>query len=103
MAKFSAQYARDGVLVMSICPGMVDTQSLDGGKLTRSDTLTIELELITRVTATDAQKQRFGDFIQSLQRYAPNFTGPKTIKSAAEDLLAVIGKSSVENGDGGSL
>ncbi|KAI0444120.1 NAD(P)-binding protein [Xylaria telfairii] len=83
VAKFSAQYARDGVLVMSICPGMVDTQSLDG--------------------ATDAQKQRFGDFIHSLQRYAPNFTGPKSTKSAAEDLLAIIGKSSVENGDGGSF
>ncbi|KAI1748954.1 NAD(P)-binding protein [Xylaria castorea] len=83
VAKFSAQYAKDGVLIMSICPGMVDTQTLDG--------------------ATDAQKQRFGDFLQSLQRYAPHFIGPKTTESAAEDLLAVIGKSSVENGDGGSL
>ncbi|KAI0457981.1 hypothetical protein F5B21DRAFT_512400 [Xylaria acuta] len=83
VAKFSAQYARDGVLIMSICPGMVDTQTLDG--------------------ATDAQKQRFGDFLQSLQRYAPHFTGPKTTESAVEDLLAVVGKSSVENGDGGSF
>ncbi|KAI1127401.1 hypothetical protein F5Y10DRAFT_242971 [Nemania abortiva] len=83
VAKFSAQYARDGVLIMSICPGMVDTQPLDG--------------------ATDAQKQRFGGFIQSLQRYAPHFTGPKTTESAVEDLLAVIAKSSVQNGDGGSF
>ncbi|KAI0968311.1 hypothetical protein F4678DRAFT_464383 [Xylaria arbuscula] len=83
VAKFSAQYARDGVLIMSICPGMVDTQSLDG--------------------ATDAQKKRFGNFISSLQRYAPHFTGPKTAESAAKDIVTLIGKCSVENGDGGSF
>ncbi|KAJ2996238.1 hypothetical protein NUW58_g1038 [Xylaria curta] len=103
VAKFSAQYARDGVLIMSICPGMVDTQTFDGSKLVRSDTVTIEFKLIIWATATDAQKQRFGVFLQSLQRYAPHFTGPKTTESAVKDLLAVVGKSSVENGDGGSF
>ncbi|KAI0424663.1 NAD(P)-binding protein [Xylaria sp. FL1042] len=83
VAKFSAQYARQGVLVMSICPGLVDTQTLDG--------------------ATEAQKQRYMDWFQSLQRYAPHLTGPKTAKSAVEDVLAVIDKCSVENGDGGSF
>ncbi|KAI0858795.1 NAD(P)-binding protein [Xylaria cubensis] len=83
VAKFSAQYAKDGVLVMSICPGMVDTQEFAG--------------------TTDEQKQKFGNFVQNLQRYAPHFTGPKTTESAVEDLLTVVGKSSVENGDGGSF
>ncbi|KAI0116374.1 hypothetical protein GGR51DRAFT_501144 [Nemania sp. FL0031] len=83
VAKFSAQYARDGVLIMSICPGMVDTQTLDG--------------------ATDAQKQRFGNFIKGVQRYAPHFTGPSTTEAAVKRVLAVIDKSSVENGDGGSF
>ncbi|RYC57809.1 hypothetical protein CHU98_g8397 [Xylaria longipes] len=83
VAKFSAQYAKDGVLIMSICPGMVDTHTLD--------------------YATDAQKQRFAGYLQSLKPYAPHFTGPKTTESAVEDLLAIVGKSSVENGDGGSF
>ncbi|KAI0468862.1 NAD(P)-binding protein [Xylaria cf. heliscus] len=83
VAKFSAQYARDGVLIMSICPGVVDTQSLDD--------------------ATDAQKQRIAEFFQGLQRYAPHFTGPSTTESSVNDILAVIDKSSVENGDGGSF
>ncbi|KAJ8121260.1 hypothetical protein ONZ43_g2245 [Nemania bipapillata] len=83
VAKFSAQYAKDGVLAMSICPGMVATQALE--------------------CETDEQRQKFEGFLQNLKRYAPHFTGPKTIESAAKDLLAVIEKSSVENGDGGSL
>lgn len=32
VAKFSAQYARDGVLFMSICPGMVETGLTSGGE-----------------------------------------------------------------------
>jgi NAD(P)-dependent dehydrogenase (short-subunit alcohol dehydrogenase family) len=31
VAKFSAQYAKDGVLFMSICPGMVDTGHFNDG------------------------------------------------------------------------
>ena len=33
VAKFSAQYAKDGVLFMSICPGMVETGQFAGGML----------------------------------------------------------------------
>ncbi|KAI0809492.1 NAD(P)-binding protein [Xylaria sp. FL0064] len=83
VAKFSAQYARQGVLFMSICPGLIDTQTLD-------DT-------------TDAQKQRYAEWFQSVQRYAPHCTGPNTVKTSVENVLAVINKSSVENGDGGSF
>ncbi|KAI0537757.1 hypothetical protein GGR58DRAFT_501952 [Xylaria digitata] len=101
VAKFSAQYARDGVLIMSICPRMVDTQTLDGGKLLRLDTLTLEFELITvLVIVIDAQKEGFAGFIRS---DAPHFAGPKTAESAAEDLLALISRCSIENGNGGSL
>lgn len=34
MGKFSAEYAKDGVLFISICPGVVETGNLSDSKLT---------------------------------------------------------------------
>ncbi|KAJ4377855.1 hypothetical protein N0V83_000685 [Neocucurbitaria cava] len=82
MGKFSAQYAKDGVLFISICPGVVDTGNLadmppeDGPGLM-------------------AMMEKF-------QGYAPHFTGPAIPNDAAKDVLNVAQKASVPNGDGGS-
>ncbi|KAI1325287.1 hypothetical protein F5Y16DRAFT_401597 [Xylariaceae sp. FL0255] len=84
IAKFSAQYAKNGVLFMSICPGVVATNAT------------------VHDNATEEQKQKVGQFFGGLQRYAPNFTGPVPAEESVKDVLAVIRKSSLENGDGGS-
>lgn len=36
-------------------------------------------------------------------QYAPDFKGPATPESSVKDVLSVINKSSVANGDGGSF
>jgi NAD(P)-dependent dehydrogenase (short-subunit alcohol dehydrogenase family) len=34
VAKFSAEYAKEGVLFLSVCPGLVETGNFDNRKLT---------------------------------------------------------------------
>ncbi|KAI8625029.1 hypothetical protein F5Y19DRAFT_467414 [Xylariaceae sp. FL1651] len=83
VAKFSAEYAKHGVLVMGICPGMVDTGYYDN--------------------LTEEQMKKVPGQIEKFKRYAPHFTGPSTTESAVKDVMSVIRKSSVENGDGGAF
>ncbi|KAH8697005.1 hypothetical protein BGW36DRAFT_377747 [Talaromyces proteolyticus] len=83
VAKFSAQYAKDGVLFMSICPGVVDT-----GRY---------------ASATEEQLKAVSRMTKSFKEYAPHFKGPASPESSVRDVLSVINNSSVENGDGGSF
>lgn len=43
------------------------------------------------------------DMLRKFAAYAPHFKGPEAIDVAIRDVLSVIYKSSVENGDGGSF
>ncbi|KAJ5833246.1 hypothetical protein N7474_001557 [Penicillium riverlandense] len=83
VAKFSAQYARDGVLFMSICPGMVDTGHL--------------------ADATPEQLKGLEGMLGAFAQYAPSFKGPSPPEAAVKDVISVMSKASVENGDGGSF
>ncbi|RJE22141.1 Short chain dehydrogenase [Aspergillus sclerotialis] len=83
VAKFSAQYAKDGVLFMSICPGVVET-----GQFT---------------SATEEQMKSLSGMFAKFVEYAPHFKGPSTPESAARDVISVMHKASVEKGDGGSF
>ncbi|PYI11203.1 NAD(P)-binding protein [Aspergillus sclerotiicarbonarius CBS 121057] len=83
VAKFSAQYADEGILFMSICPGMVDT-----GRY---------------VDATPEQMVGLNEMLKSFAEYAPHFQGPSTTEAAVRDVLSVMNQSSVGNGDGGSF
>ncbi|KAA8642704.1 hypothetical protein EYZ11_012319 [Aspergillus tanneri] len=83
VAKFSAQYSKDGVLFMSICPGMVDTGHF--------------------VDATPDQMKGLMEMLGSFAEYAPNFKMPSTVEAAVKDVISVMNKASVENGDGGSF
>lgn len=100
VSKFSAQYAKDGVLFISIAPGVIDTGLANNGKSRpgwASDTS------LTGVIATDEQKQKLGVKFGKFQQYNPTFSGPTPIEVAIQQVLSVINKSSVEAGDGGSF
>ena len=43
------------------------------------------------------------EMLKSFAEYAPHFQGPSTTEAAVKDVLSVIYKSSVENGDSGSF
>ncbi|OOQ91861.1 putative short chain dehydrogenase (AtsC) [Penicillium brasilianum] len=83
VAKFSAQYAKEGVLFMSICPGMVDTGHF--------------------VDATEEQMQGLGAMLGAFVEYAPNFKGPVPPEAAVKDVISVMEKASAKTGDGGSF
>ncbi|KAL4957480.1 hypothetical protein BDW69DRAFT_22726 [Aspergillus filifer] len=82
-AKFSIEYAKEGVLFLNLCPGVVDTGHYD--------------------KMTEEQLASQAPMFQKFQEYAPSFKGPRPVDIAVEDVLAVIEKSSVENGDSGKF
>ncbi|OJD13650.1 hypothetical protein AJ78_05907 [Emergomyces pasteurianus Ep9510] len=83
ITKFSAQYSKDGVLFMSVSPGMVDTGHFNG--------------------LTPAQSESVGKMVTSFQKYAPDFKSPMTPEDSVKNVLNVIERASLENGDGGTF
>ncbi|KAI2630418.1 hypothetical protein GGS26DRAFT_559334 [Hypomontagnella submonticulosa] len=83
MAKFSAQYKQDGVLFLSVCPGMVDV-----GHYAES---------------TPEELEKLGGLMAKFTKYKPDFSGPVSPETSVRDMKAVWEKTSVENGDGGAF
>lgn len=81
VAKFSAVYREKGVLVMAICPGAVDTGSLQ-----------IETEEEGKLAM--AMFQKFKD-------YSPTFQGPAKLDVSVESVLALVNKATVDGGYAG--
>jgi NAD(P)-dependent dehydrogenase (short-subunit alcohol dehydrogenase family) len=78
VAKFSASYREKGVLFMAICPGAVDTGSL---------------QIATEEEGALAMAM-FGKF----KAYSPTFEGPVPVDQAAKSVLALMNKASVDAG-----
>lgn len=100
VAKFSAQYAKDGVLFMSICPGAVETGQDNSGE---SDSTACEDAKSDRRTATEEQMGKAMAMFGKFKAYAPHFTGRDTPESAVKAVISVFEKASVASGDGGSF
>ncbi|KAI1360735.1 hypothetical protein F5Y08DRAFT_39932 [Xylaria arbuscula] len=80
-AKFNARYKRDGVLFLSVCPGLVDTGHF--------------------VEPTPEQQARLEGMLTRFSKYAPDFKGPIPPAESVKAVLSVVENSSVEKGDGG--
>lgn len=112
VAKFHAEYAKDGVLFMSISPGFVDTGHLDttkckpGGRLTFNSCFAcitaVELTWAWR-TVTEEQQKGLASMAAQFQKYAPHFKGPITPEESVKQVISVYEKASLANGDGGSF
>ncbi|KAK1594617.1 short chain dehydrogenase [Colletotrichum navitas] len=81
VSKFHAQYAKDGVLFMGVCPGLVDTGHNDN--LSQH-----QLEAAIRLAAI-------------FDQYAPG-AKPRAPKDCIPDIMKVIYESSLENDRGGA-
>ncbi|KIX98406.1 uncharacterized protein Z520_05707 [Fonsecaea multimorphosa CBS 102226] len=77
VAKYSARYKDEGILFLSISPGVVDTAA--------------------------AAAPGIEGLVQKFLKAAPNFPGPMTPLESVEQVLSVVNSKSVENGDGGLL
>ncbi|GAW17413.1 hypothetical protein ANO14919_068700 [Xylariales sp. No.14919] len=82
VAKFNVQYKKDGVLFISISPGVVEVGHYDN--------------------CTPEQMQGLMGFIGKLKIYAPDFKGPISTVESVQHIRSVMEKASIENGDGGA-
>ncbi|KAL1605046.1 hypothetical protein SLS60_004589 [Paraconiothyrium brasiliense] len=79
--KFGAQYKKDGVLFLSMCPGMVDTGSFSN--------------------LGPKEGAKLQEIIGKFQQYSPNFKGGYEPVEAVKKMLSTLDKLSIENGDQG--
>ncbi|GAP88220.1 putative short chain dehydrogenase [Rosellinia necatrix] len=82
VAKFSAQYKKEGVLFLGICPGSVDVGHYKD--------------------ATPEQIQGLGGFFGALAQYAPDFKGPVSPEVAVKSIVQVWENATAEK-DGGKF
>ena len=84
-AKYQAQYKKDGVLFLSICPGMVDVGHYAPGEM------------------TPRQLQGLEYLVSRFKEYEPNFAGPDKPEDSVKSVLSVIENSTVEKNAGNYL
>ncbi|KAH6646627.1 hypothetical protein BKA67DRAFT_594956 [Truncatella angustata] len=85
VAKFSAQYKKQGVLFIAISPGVVDTGNFNPASLSPQE--------------IEGLQSMFAGF----QKYAPNFKGPVARELAVQDVIKVWENASLEKGHGGAF
>ncbi|KAL2133152.1 hypothetical protein VTI74DRAFT_2813 [Chaetomium olivicolor] len=83
VAKYSAQYRKDGVLFLALCPGLVDVGHYKN--------------------ETPEQMQKLGGLMTTFAKYAPHFKGPVTPEESVTALRSVIANASIEKGNGGDF
>lgn len=83
VAKFSAQYKKDGVLFLSISPGVV--------------------EVGRYADATEEEIKGLMEFAGKLVSFAPHFKGPITPEESVRHVRATWEKASIEGGYAGAF
>ncbi|WXC59754.1 hypothetical protein SNK03_005612 [Fusarium graminearum] len=83
IAKFDAQYRKEGILFMAISPGVVATKDMSN--------------------VTEEQLKGFADMMAAFQVYAPNFTGPISPEESVQRVMSVVYKASIDSGSGGQF
>ncbi|KAB5536209.1 hypothetical protein GE09DRAFT_1141760 [Coniochaeta sp. 2T2.1] len=83
IAKFSAQYKRQGVLFLAVCPGMVEVGHYN--------------------KATEQDNAKLGETVAKFMQYAPDFKGPITPEESVTCMRKVITEASIEKGNGGNF
>ncbi|KAI1172256.1 NAD(P)-binding protein [Nemania sp. FL0916] len=80
-AKFNAQYKKEGILFLSVCPGLVETGHF--------------------VSPTPEQQANLDELLAKFSRYSTTFKGLDSPKDSVAAVLSVVNNCSLENSDGG--
>ncbi|KAK4038360.1 NAD(P)-binding protein [Parachaetomium inaequale] len=83
VAKYSAQYKKDGVLFLALSPGFVEVGHYKD--------------------MTAEQMEGLGGLMATFAEYAPHFKGPITPEQSVAAVKSVIASASVEKGNGGDF
>ncbi len=115
-AKFNAQYKKDGVLFLSICPGMVDVGNINPAERTNNPPLPppFPRSLVSFIKIQSDQSDEFSctvtphqlaglqSMLGKFMQYAPHFKGPATPEVFIRAVINVWENASIEKGDGGA-
>lgn len=102
VAKFSAQYRKEGILFLGLAPGQVETGQNDNGRKIPWGNAGVCADSFG--VATEEQVARFGAmFGRVLPHYAPNFKGMLTTEQSVSLMRPLIERASVEGGYGGDF
>ncbi|VUC25865.1 unnamed protein product [Clonostachys rosea] len=99
VAKYSAAYAEQGVLFLSIAPGAVEVGQDAGSE----NQFLTQNAMLTTVKVTEEQIPKAMALGGKFARYAPHFKGRTMPEESIKDMLSVIDKASVKDGYGGSF
>lgn len=103
VAKFSAQYKKDGILFLGLAPGQVDVGQNNEGKYNSTPSY-ISTGVNISSAATPEQLGRFGAlFGRVVTQYAPTFKGMITPQESVSSMRRVIESVGVEQGYGGDF
>lgn len=100
--KFGVQYKKDGVLFISMCPGLVDTGGFN-------DRMFLHSRLVSHEDFADCSypivspkgNAKLQEFVAKLQVYSPTFKGAYEPIESVKHMLSSLDKLSIENGDQG--
>lgn len=99
-AKFHAEYEKQGVMFLSISPGVVDTGSIQDSE---SDILYTSWRYTDSMVVTEEEIQKVMAQGAKFTEYAPHFQGPVQPEESVNDVLKVIEKASLVDGYGGAF
>ncbi|KFA70818.1 hypothetical protein S40288_09711 [Stachybotrys chartarum IBT 40288] len=91
VAKFDAQYRNEGILFMSVSPGLVNTS------------LKPQLMSNLSIAATPEEMEAISGMLKAFQAYAPDWKGAISVDESATAVLSVIHNASIEKGSGGAF
>lgn len=103
VAKFSTQYKPEGILFMSISPGLVEVGRYKNSMCPLSPFVFRQSPTDTLPAVSPEQMKGMGGFIQKLVAYAPHFKGPISTEESVKCVRATWEKASIENGSAGAF
>jgi NAD(P)-dependent dehydrogenase (short-subunit alcohol dehydrogenase family) len=106
VAKLGAQYASQGVLFVSMSPGVIDTQPYGEGEFRTGRivrVLDLTLTHIDYCAVSPENMQKLQDIMGKFATYAPHFKGPIQVDEAVATLRSTWEKLSLEDGFSGAF
>lgn len=101
IAKFNAQYKKEGVLFLALSPGMVDTGGMDNSKCFSFGESLVGIWTDAWIV-TPEQLQKVQPMIGKFMAYAPHFKGATTPEESVKAMVEVYEKATPEK-DGGAF
>lgn len=104
VAKFDAQYREEGILFMSISPGVVATEgAYNSSSLSNTFLYGPDANSCIIVNQLPGAAELAGKMAAKFSVYAPDWKGPLTPQDSVTAVLSVVNKASIEAGYGGSF